>query len=86
MVISFPNAQLSFIVDADGATVLDVEHDAILSLNSTGAYVWERLQQGKDVDEIVRHLASDTGVDMPVVDRDVRAFLEQLKAKHLLAI
>jgi hypothetical protein len=56
----------------------------MLTLNSTGGYVWERLRQGKLVDEIVRELASETGADHAMVDRDVQAFLDELKSKHLL--
>jgi hypothetical protein len=46
--------------------------------------VWERLRQGKLVDEIVRELARETDADPATVDRDVQAFLDELKSKHLL--
>jgi len=75
---------LRSVVDQDGAVILDIKHDTMLTLNSTGGYIWQRLQQGKLVDEIVCELSRDTGVDLAVVDRDVHNFLEQLKAKHLL--
>lgn len=75
---------LRSVVDQDGAVILDVEHDTMLTLNSTGGYIWQRLQQGKLIDEIIRELSHDSGVDLAVVDRDVHNFLEQLKSKHLL--
>ena len=75
---------LRSVIDQDGAVILDIEHDTMLSLNPTGGYIWQRLQQGKLVDEIVRELARDTGADLAAVDRDVHVFLEQLKSKHLL--
>jgi len=72
------------IVDHDGAVILDIERDAMLTLNSTGAYVWEKLRQGKLIDEIVSDLARETGVDPVTVECDVRIFLDDLKSKHLL--
>ncbi|MGA8743092.1 MAG: PqqD family protein, partial [Terracidiphilus sp.] len=72
------------IVDHDGAVILDIKRDAMLTLNFTGGYVWEKLKQGKLIEEIVSELASETGADPVVVDCDVRAFLDQLKSKRLL--
>jgi hypothetical protein len=71
------------IVDHDGAVILDIRRDSMLTFNSTGGYVWEKLGQGKSIDEIVDDLASDTGSDPATVDRDVRAFVEELKSNHL---
>ena len=75
---------LRSVVDEDGAIILDIEHDSMITLNPTGAYIWQRLQQGKLAHEIVRELAHDTGADVSMVDRDVHIFLEQLKSKHLM--
>ncbi len=79
-----PATHLRSVIDRDGTVILDIERDAMLTLNHTGGYVWDRLQQGKLVDEIVRELAAETGADIAVVDRDVHAFMEQLMSKHLL--
>ncbi len=79
-----PANHLRSIVDHDGAVILDIDRDAMLTLNATGGYVWEKLRQGKLVDEIVRDLASETGADPAAVDSDVHAFLDQLKSRHLV--
>ena len=79
-----PAAHLRSIIDHDGAVILDIEHDAMLTLNSTGGYVWEKLKQGKLIDEIICELAKETNTDPTTVDRDVHAFLDELKSKHLL--
>jgi len=76
---------LRSVVDQDGAVILDVEHDAILTLNPTGGYIWERLQRGELIEEIIDDLSRDTGMEVAVVERDVRDFLEDLKSRHLLA-
>lgn len=51
-----PAGHLRSIIDRDGAVILDIEHDAMLTLNSTGGYVWEKLRQGRLIDEIVSGL------------------------------
>src|SRR6266702_1846307 len=79
-----PRPHLRSVVDHDGAVILDIERDSMLTINSTGSYVWQRLQQGKQIDEIIRELASETGADPVTVDRDVHIFLDELKSRHLL--
>jgi Coenzyme PQQ synthesis protein D (PqqD) len=79
-------SSLRSIVDHDGAVILDIEHNTMLTINATGSYILERIEQGKQIDVIVRELASDTGADMLEVDRDVSLFLEDLKSKHLLTV
>ena len=69
----------------DGAAILDVDRGEISTLNATGAYVWQALKRGQDVDTIVHDLARETGAETAVVDRDVRNFIESLKAKQLVA-
>jgi Coenzyme PQQ synthesis protein D (PqqD) len=72
------------IVDHDGAVILDIPRNAMTTLDSTGAYVWERLQRGLQVDAIVAELARDTGADESIVSKDVEEFMEQLKSNHLV--
>jgi hypothetical protein len=81
-----PAKHLRSIIDHDGAVILDIEHDAMLTLNSTGGFVWERLKQGKLIDEIISDLAAETGADPSTVDRDVHAFIDGLKSKHLFVV
>jgi len=75
---------LRSIVDTDGAVILDMKRNAISTLSPTGAYVWEGLQHGKHIDEIIENLARETGADFSTVDCDVHAFFEELKLKRLL--
>lgn len=75
---------LRSIVHQDGAVILDIPRDQMVTLNPTGGYIWDKLQQGKTVDEVIHDLAADSNTDLSVVERDVHAFLEQLTSKHLL--
>jgi Coenzyme PQQ synthesis protein D (PqqD) len=74
------------IIDRDGAVILDIPRNAMTTLDSTGAYVWARLERGMQVDAIVAELARDTGADESMVAKDVEDFMEQLKSKHLVNI
>jgi hypothetical protein len=76
-------SSLRSVVGHDGAVILDIERDSMLTLNPTGSYVWQRLQQGKQLDEIIRDLASETGADPVTIDRDVHAFFDELDSRRL---
>lgn len=79
-----PAPEVRSIVDQDGAVILDLRYETMLILNATGGYIWERLRQGRLVEDIIADLARDTGMDASVVEPDVAAFMEQLKTKRLL--
>lgn len=81
-----PTPHLRSIIDHDGAVILDVERNSMLTLNATGGYVWEKLQQGKSIEDIVRELAAEALAETAVVERDIREFLEDLKSKHLVNV
>jgi len=74
------------IVNDDGAVILDIPRNAMTTLDCTGAYVWVHLQRGMQVDAIVAELARDTGADQSMVAKDVEAFTEQLRSKHLVNV
>jgi hypothetical protein len=75
---------LTYVSNRDGALILDKPKNAMTPLNSTGAYIWQRLEQGTSPDDIVNELASETESDPKVVAADVNLFLEDLKSQGLL--
>jgi hypothetical protein len=79
-----PHSHLRSVIDHDGAVILDVPRNAMTTLNPTGAYIWQRLEQGRLLDSIIAELARDTEMDEAVVANDVYAFMEELKTKHLI--
>jgi len=79
-----PNPRLRSIVNEDGAVILDIPRNQIANLNSTGGYIWNKLQQGESVDQIVRELSAESNTDPLLVEQDVHVFLDQLMSKHLL--
>ncbi len=71
-------------VNEDGAAILDVPRHQITTLNSTGGFIWQRLQQGLSVEQVIRDLATESDTDPAIVEKDVHSFLEQLRSKQLL--
>ncbi len=82
--MSTPMSHLRSIVDHDGAVILDSKYNSILTFNATGGYVWEKLQQGHLIEDIVRELAQETMTEIFIVERDVQEFLDDLKSRHLV--
>jgi hypothetical protein len=78
------NPLLRTVTNQDGAAILDVPHHQITTLNSTGGFIWERLQQGLSVERVIRDLASESDTDPAIVEKDVHSFLEQLRSNQLL--
>ena len=78
-------SELRSLVTTDGAMILDIAADEMITLNSTGGYVWARLREGKTVEQIVVDLARETGQDPVAVASDVHEFVEGLAEKHLVS-
>jgi len=74
---------LRTVVDHDGAIILDIGSDQFFSVNSIGAFIWTRLLEGNDLDQITEALVSETGMDLSVVSADVSDFVADLKSKNL---
>jgi Coenzyme PQQ synthesis protein D (PqqD) len=77
---------LRTIVNDDGAAILHSTAGTITTLNSTGAFVWEGLQRGEDVETIAQNLARETGEATGVIRKDLLQFLDAMKEEKLLAL
>lgn len=71
-------------VNQDGAAILDTRAGRISTLNSSGAYVWQALERGEEIETIAEGLALQTGEPIEAVKEDVVEFLEALKEQGLL--
>ncbi len=78
------DSHLRTVVSPDGAAILDIPRNQITTLNSTGGFVWDRLQQGLSVEQVIHDLSVETNADPAIVERDVHAFVTQLRAGQLL--
>jgi hypothetical protein len=71
-------------LNQDGAAILDLKAGRISTLNSSGAYVWQALGRGEEIDTISEGLAQQTGEPVDAVRQDIVEFLEALKKQGLL--
>jgi hypothetical protein len=72
--------------DVPGETVLlDLDADIALRLNSTGAWIWEQLEQPQSVAQLARGLAERFEIDEGRALDDVVAFAREMTRRDLLS-
>lgn len=74
---------LRTLVTEDGAAILDTRSGQITTLNSTGAYIWQALEQGQDIPTITALLVRKTGEEPRVIEEGVSLFLAELNEHRL---
>jgi coenzyme PQQ biosynthesis protein PqqD len=79
-------AGVSYEVVDGQAVVIDPEGRELITLNEVGTQVWEQLDGERGVTEIVDALLGKfEGVSRDDFERDVRAFLDELREAEILA-
>jgi hypothetical protein len=66
MKLSSLPSQLRTVSNQDGAAVLDVSRNQITTLNSTGSFIWDKLQQGRSVEQVIQDIAIEFNIDPSV--------------------
>ena len=62
-----------------------VSFRAIISLNDSGAFLWNNLQEETDEDTLVKALTAEYDVDLATARADVKEFVETMKKANLIA-
>ena len=62
----------------------DLDLNMMITLNGTGAFLWERLQQETDEDGLVSALLAEYDVDEATARADIREFLQKLQKLDIL--
>jgi hypothetical protein len=65
--------------------LLDVDAGIAVRLNTTGAWIWEQLEQPRRVGELARGLAQRFEIDEARAYDDVVAFAREMERRKLLA-
>ena len=71
-------------ITQDGAVLMNVKGGHMITLNPTGAIIWQQLSEGRLPEQIAGHLSSEFGIPQEQTLADVNEFLEQLEAQHLI--
>jgi len=79
--------EVRFVVNPEGAVLLNLERGHYQSLNGTGAAIWKEISGGASSDEVVTRL-SDRYPAIPKerLESDVHSFLSQLAARGLVTL
>lgn len=62
-----------------------VDFKSILSLNESGAFLWEKLQQETTQEALLQAMLAEYDIDEATAAADIAAFLQTLKEAGLLA-
>lgn len=61
-----------------------IEFNGLITLNDTGAYVWEKLSKGTTYDELLKEMLADYDVDEKTAREGIDTFLETARGANLL--
>ncbi len=64
--------------------LLDETSGLYFGLNEIASEIWSRIQSGKNEGEICADLLEEFAVPRDVLESDIRAFVDQLRAAKLL--
>jgi hypothetical protein len=78
-----PEVVFERLVD-DEIVLLHAETGKFVSLNSTGAELWARLESPTSVEGLVRHLVATRRVEADRAEADVHSFLTDLLERGLI--
>ena len=56
----------------------------IITLNETGRFIWEKLEEGKNLEEIAETITEEYEVSREKAERDVNRICEQLRELEIL--
>jgi Coenzyme PQQ synthesis protein D (PqqD) len=83
--MSKDNSHLRTVANTDGAAILDTVAGQITTLNSAGAFVWQALERGEDLEAIAASMARETGEQIEAIKNDLRDFTDALRNQNLLS-
>ena len=61
-----------------------VEFNAMINLNSTGAFIWSLLENEADEKEIVSAMVEKYGISEEIAARDAKAFLDKARVAGVI--
>jgi hypothetical protein len=68
----------------DGAVVLDIHRGRVLRLNVTGSFIFQCLQRGEAVSQIIDGISQHFSISREVAQTDVDDFLKSMEQEGLV--
>ena len=72
----------SWVVVPFGSRV--VEFNGLMTLNQSGVLIWNMLEKGAEIEEIVNMIVSEYSIDETTAKKDVNEIIDQMKVKGLI--
>ena len=72
----------TYVVVAIGAEAK--KHNVMITLNETGALLWEKLSEGADEGSLVKAILEVYDIDEATAKADVNKFIEKIKGEDLI--
>lgn len=66
------------------AVLLDLDREVYLTLDETGAVIWEELERGSSRADICRRLVAEFDAPRDLLERDADVFLQELQSRGLV--
>jgi len=61
------------------------QFNGMIRLNKSGEYVWNELQKGTELDNLIDHFAIEYGIDHATAETDVKAFIDIIRQTNCFA-
>ncbi len=61
-----------------------VDFNGLITLNDTGAYIWEKLSKGTTYDALLKDMLADYEVDEETARKGIDGFLDTARGANLL--
>jgi len=72
----------SYVVVAVGAEAK--KHNVMITLNETGALLWEKLSEGAEKNDLVQAILEVYDIDEATAEADVERFIEKVNTEGLI--
>ena len=72
----------NYVVIATGEDAL--EFNSIVTINEIGAFIWNKITEGKDADAIADAITGEYSVDRDTALKDTNDFINQLKEAKII--
>ena len=74
---------LKHVLDADILVDIESNFNGVYKLNETSKKIYEYINDGKNINEIIDNLSKEYGVDKTIISRDVSEFVEEMIKKGI---
>jgi hypothetical protein len=68
----------------DGVVLLDIQGGMCFPLDAVGTFIWKGLEEHSSIEAIAQQIAETYQISLQQALADVRDFVEQLHAEHLV--